>query len=122
MGSPFLHLRKTTNMPVYEYLCDSCGPFSELVSMEFFDKPYDCPDCATPAPRVMLTAPNRSFMSSSLKGAHATNERSADSPKRIGHGPGCSCCGSGKKINSGTLHRPDGSKSFPQKRPWMISH
>jgi hypothetical protein len=53
--------------------------------------------------------------------AHAVNERSADSPKRSsGHGPGCGCCGG--KTSSGTLRRPDGSKSFPAKRPWMISH
>lgn len=27
-----------------------------------------------------------------------------------------------QKMGSKTLHRPDGSKSFPTKRPWMISH
>lgn len=122
-GSPIIYLKKEFSMPVYEYLCNSCGPFSELVSMELFNKPHDCPECATPAPRVMLTAPNRTFMSSALKKAHTTNERSVDSPKRTSHGPGCGCCGGGgKKISSSTLHRPDGSKSFPNKRPWMISH
>lgn len=109
-------------MPVYEYFCDTCGPFEALAPMARYSEPCDCPDCAAPAPRVMMTAPNLAVMSSSIRKAHETNERSADSPKRSGHGPGCSCCSSGKKLGSKTLHRPDGSKSFPTKRPWMISH
>jgi hypothetical protein len=54
--------------------------------------------------------------------AHAVNERAADSPKKLStHGPGCACCAGGAKP-SRTLARPDGSKSFPGARPWMISH
>jgi len=110
-------------MPVYEYLCDACGPFEALETMARFAEPCDCPDCGILAPRVMLTAPNVSFVSSDMRKAHATNERSADSPKTTkSHGPNCGCCGGGQKLNSTTLRRPDGSKSFPTKRPWMISH
>ena len=123
MGRLFPRYERHTDMPVSEYSCASCGIFTEIAPMVLFDKPCNCPKCATPAPRVMLTAPGRASMSSAMKGAHETNERSADNPKRTGHGPGCGCCGGGgKKISSGTLHRPDGSKSFPKKRPWMISH
>jgi hypothetical protein len=70
----------------------------------------------------MMTAPKLSVMDSARRHAHETNERSADSPRKSSHGPGCSCCGTGEKKNSKTLYRPDGSKSFPTKRPWMISH
>jgi hypothetical protein len=35
------------------------------------------------------------------------------------HGAGCSCCSTGK---SNAVKAPDGSKMFPTKRPWMISH
>ncbi|MEO1363845.1 MAG: zinc ribbon domain-containing protein, partial [Pseudomonadota bacterium] len=43
-------------------------------------------------------------------------------PKRSSHGPNCSCCSGGSTRPSKTLHHADGSKSFPTKRPWMISH
>ncbi|WP_420863497.1 FmdB family zinc ribbon protein [Algirhabdus cladophorae] len=110
-------------MPVYEYHCTDCGAFEAMAPMSKFADPCDCPACGTSARRVMLTAPNVSFVSTSLRVGHATNERSADAPKRTStHGPGCSCCSGGSKKSSTTLHRPDGSKSFPTKRPWMISH
>ncbi|MEC8630074.1 MAG: zinc ribbon domain-containing protein [Pseudomonadota bacterium] len=110
-------------MPVYEYLCDSCGPFEALAPMSKFADPCDCPDCAATAPRIMITAPHVSGVSSSTRHAHETNERAADSPKKLSsHGPGCGCCSGGHKKKSKTLYRPDGSKSFPTKRPWMISH
>lgn len=111
-------------MPVYEYWCEDCGPFESLAPMSKFSDPCDCPDCARPAPRVLLTAPKLSVMDSGRRHAFETNERSADSPRKSSHGPGCSCCsgGAGAKKKSKTLYRPDGSKSFPTKRPWMISH
>lgn len=110
-------------MPIYEYWCDNCGPFEALGKVSAFDQPCTCPDCSSKSPRVILTAPSLATMDSNRRHAHATNERSADSPKRSHqHGPGCGCCGGGQKKNSKTLYRPDGSKSFPTKRPWMISH
>lgn len=109
-------------MPIYDYDCETCGPFEALRPMADFAEPCDCPECTKPAPRVLLSAPNVSMVSTESRHAHHTNERSADSPKKSSHGPGCSCCGGGKSKNSGTLYRPDGSKSFPAKRPWMISH
>ena len=109
-------------MPVYEYLCRDCGVFEEMAPMNRFADPCDCPDCGASAPRVMISVPRLSVVSSAKRHAHETNERAADSPKRSSHGPNCSCCGGGSKRTSKTLHRPDGSKSFPTKRPWMISH
>jgi putative FmdB family regulatory protein len=110
-------------MPVYEYKCGTCGVFEEMVPMHAFADPCDCPACGQSAPRVLFSVPHVRGMSSGRMRAHETNERSADSPKRSSHGPGCGCCGGGTaKKNSKTLYRPDGSKSFPTKRPWMISH
>lgn len=108
-------------MPVYAYCCPECGPFEALASMARAADPCQCPECAAAAPRALAT-PVLATMGAARKTAFATNERASDSPRKSSHGPGCSCCGGGKKINSGTLHRPDGSKSFPKKRPWMISH
>ncbi len=110
-------------MPTYEYLCETCGPFESIAPMSKFADPCDCPTCQTEAPRVLITAPRILGMDSGRRRAFETNERSADSPKSTKtHGPGCSCCSGGTKKKSKTLYRPDGSKSFPTKRPWMISH
>ncbi|SMX33261.1 FmdB family zinc ribbon protein [Actibacterium lipolyticum] len=110
-------------MPIYDYVCKDCGPFTDFAPMAQFAAPCNCPDCDALAPRAILSAPKLAIVGGGVRKAHETNERSADSPRKSTHGPGCSCCSAGgKKRSSGTLHRPDGSKSFPNKRPWMISH
>jgi putative FmdB family regulatory protein len=109
---------------MYEYLCEECGPFAEVRPMAEYDRPLDCPHCGSTAPRVILTAPNFSGLSGERRLAHAVNERSAHSPthsadRKKAHGAGCGCC-SGKK--STAKKGKNGAKSFPSKRPWMISH
>ncbi|MEL6218935.1 MAG: zinc ribbon domain-containing protein [Pseudomonadota bacterium] len=109
-------------MPVYEYMCETHGVFETIRPMADHAAPCPCPVCGQDAPRVMLTVPRLAMMEAGNRRAHETNERSSHEPKSTRtHGPGCSCCG-GSKSNSKTLRRPDGSKSFPTKRPWMISH
>ncbi|CAH1655262.1 FmdB family zinc ribbon protein [Chelatococcus asaccharovorans] len=127
-------------MPVYEYECAACGPFTAMRPMADFEAPCDCPDCGAEAPRVLITAPAIGAMNRSSFLAHATNERSAHEPRRSsGHGAGCSCC-SGKSLTlKGARGQGSGSgdgaargaaraaatraaKSFPSARPWMISH
>jgi putative FmdB family regulatory protein len=110
-------------MPVYEYLCDDCGAFTQMRPMSECDLPSDCPHCALEAPRVILTAPHCTTMSAQSRLAHATNERSAHAPRtsnNSAHGAGCACC-SGKSSRMVTRGK-SGSKSFPTTRPWMISH
>lgn len=110
-------------MPVYEYLCEAHGPFEAMRPMAEYAAPCACPDCGTDAPRVMLTVPRLATMDGDHRSAHATNERSAHEPKSTRtHGPGCGCCSGGRSAKSSAVHRPDGSKTFPSKRPWMISH
>jgi|ERR1700683_5372372 putative FmdB family regulatory protein len=116
-------------MPVYEYLCDDCGPFTDMRPMAECDAPRDCPHCASTSPRVILTAPNFFCMPSDKRKAHATNERSANAPSTVdqykaskaSHGPGCGCCATGKPSRLVRRTR-GGAKSFPTARPWMISH
>ncbi len=113
-------------MPVYEYLCDDCGPFTDMRPMSECDDPQDCPRCETTSPRVILTAPNFFCMPADKRKAIATNERSAHAPKTLGeykasHGPGCGCCSSGKPSRL-IRKTKSGAKSFPTARPWMISH
>lgn len=113
-------------MPTYDYICPDCGAFEARASMADFQKPQSCPHCTTESPRALLTVPAFAMMDGTRRHAMATNERSSHEPTRsskVAHGAGCSCCsGKSEKKSSGTLYRPDGSKSFPAKRPWMISH
>ncbi len=112
-------------MPMYEFWCEDHGLFESLRPMAAYAEPCACPDCGASAPRVMATAPRLGASNRGTIRAHETNERAADSPRRLsqqGHGPGCGCCSGGSKRGRKTLRRPDGSKSFPSARPWMISH
>ncbi len=112
-------------MPVYEYLCETCGPFTDMRPMAEYEEPQDCPVCESLSPRVLLTAPRFSCMPASQLKAHATNERSAHAPQTLdqykaSHRANCSCC-SGKKPRLMTKTK-SGAKGFPTARPWMISH
>lgn len=127
-------------MPVYDYLCPRCGPFTEMRPMAECDLPHDCPDCGKGAPRAFLSVPYLASMSSERRLADATNERSASAPRAFSasaHGGGCSCC-SGRSFGpdkhgrgnaaSAAANSPaqssakNSAKSFPSRRPWMISH
>lgn len=118
-------------MPVYDYMCAACGPFTQIHPMSACSEAQPCPDCASPAPRAFLTAPYFAGMDAGRRTAIATNERSAHAPMTNAqfaakseatkkHGAGCGCCGG--KMKSRTRTAASGAKSFPTARPWMISH
>lgn len=112
-------------MPVYDYLCDDCGPFTDFRPMAECDDPQNCPQCTASVPRAFLNVPYYATMKSESRKAHAINERSSHAPKTVGeykaaHAPGCGCC-SGKKSRLMTKSK-SGAKGFPTARPWMISH
>jgi len=112
-------------MPVYDYLCNDCGPFTDMRPMVECDAPQDCPKCESASPRAILRAPNFFCMPAERRKAHATNERSANAPKTLGeykasHGAGCGCCST--KPSRLVKKTRTGAKSFPTARPWMISH
>jgi len=111
-------------MPVYEYQCDAHGVFEVTRPMSAYGEPSTCPTCGETAPRVLVTAPSLGAIDRAAVHAHDVNARASDNPKKLSqHGPGCGCCnGKSKKTNSKTLHHPNGAKSFPSKRPWMIAH
>ncbi len=117
-------------MPLYDYQCPHCGPFDDLQPVSAASEPAACPYCGTDSPR-MIRAPQVLGMDASLRTAYSVNEKSRHEPmfstqeaRDYGHehGPGCSCCSGGKVGKSSALYGADGSKMFPTKRPWMISH
>lgn len=115
-------------MPIYEYQCDEHGVFMEMRPMSEYTDPQPCPECASPARRVMASVPHISGLSAASRLAHALNERSRHAPipssvHGAGHSAGCACCSGGKRQRAtDRAASPGAAKSFPKKRPWMISH
>ena len=115
-------------MPVYDYECPRCGPFTVMRPMAEYDRAAECPGCERESPRAFLTAPYFASMSAERRLALATNERSAHAPRLLSaadrrHGAGCGCCAqkplrAGKSGKSGK----NAAKGFPARRPWMLSH
>src|ERR1700739_2481401 len=113
-------------MPVYEYLCADCGPFTDMRPMSECDDPQDCPRCETSSPRVVLTAPNFFCMPADRNKAIAIYARSAHAPQALYRykatpGPACGCCANTKKPARPMTKTKSGAKGFPTARPWMIS-
>ena len=113
-------------MPVYDYLCHDCGPFTDMRPMANAMHRWIARNAPRNPPRAILTAPNFFCMPSDRRKAHAVNERSANAPKTVSeckasHGAGCGCCSGGKPSRLVKKTR-GGAKSFPTARPWMISH
>ncbi len=122
-------------MPTYDYACPDCGNFDALRSVALRNEPCACPDCGTAAARVFAHAPHLACVSPEQRRAHDTNERAQHAPRsssrdgdagsygRLRHPSGCGCCsGGGASKRGGTVTAPNGAKTFPSKRPWMISH
>jgi putative FmdB family regulatory protein len=113
-------------MPTYDYACAACGGFDAIRSLARRDEPAPCPACGVASPRVFVAAPGLALMESATRTARATNERASHEPRssrdyvRLKHPAGCGCCGTAKR--GATRISPNGSKAFPGKRPWMISH
>ncbi|MCA8431187.1 FmdB family zinc ribbon protein [Burkholderia seminalis] len=111
-------------MPIYDFECASCGPFSVMRRIADREKPCRCPECGAQGGRV-IGAPSLALMTGARRAAHATNERAAHAPRQSDDGPplrhraGCSCCSGGSAKLAGTAS--DGLKR-PAGRPWMISH
>jgi len=114
-------------MPTYDYECRDCGGFDALRSLAQRNEPATCPDCGAASPRVFASAPRLGLLEEGTRRAMDVNERARHEPRssrdyqRLKHPAGCGCCSTGRSRKS-TVTAPDGAKSFPGKRPWMISH
>ena len=98
-------------MPVYDYICSRCGPFSAVRPMAEFAASQPCRGCGAAAARALLSAPAFAGMAPARLRAEAVNERSANAPSRAQrHAAGCGCCA------------PQPRTQARVKRPWMLSH
>lgn len=116
-------------MPTYDYDCPACGGFDAFRTLAARNEPAICPDCSEVCPRVFVSAPRLALLASTTRSAMDINERASHEPKssrdyaRLKHPSGCGCCStSGSSRRGATLRAANGDKTFPSKRPWMISH
>ena len=113
-------------MPTYDYACSQCGTFEVRRSIAQREAAAACPICGVMCQRVLISAPMLAVMSPQKRHAIITNERASHEPRSSRsyetkmHPSGCSCCSG--KASKATVVTSDGSKAFPSKRPWMISH
>ncbi len=110
-------------MPIYDYLCDACGPFTALQPMSAYEADMNCPECGGAAPRALLSVPHFAVMDAGRRKAHALNERNAHMPATSAgtgrHPRGCACC---KPAGKRQADAPAAMKTATGPRPWMISH
>lgn len=107
-------------MPVYEYECRRHGYFEAMRPMSESQAQQPCPQCDRASPRVILSAAAVPFMAPAARHAHSTNERAQHEPKSSKHHVHGRNCGCGSKKANATATAA--GKTFPSKRPWMISH
>ncbi len=122
-------------MPLYDYKCREHGLFHELAMLSESAQPKPCPQCGTPAGRVVMLPPELLAMAPARRDAIARNERSRHEPRfstpehraedqaraEHRHGKGCGCHDHGV-TKPKVFYTADGKKMFPSARPWMISH
>ncbi len=78
-------------MPIYEYVCGDCGPFTGMAPMAAFAAPQPCPACGELAPRNLVTAP-------ALGGPVGASQ--AATAGRPSHAAGCGCCGPRRSLRA----------------------
>jgi putative FmdB family regulatory protein len=110
-------------MPLYEYECAAHGTFEAMRPLAEYQLPHACPECGEQSARVVTTV-NLGLVPTTTRKAHQRNEKSAHAPgsTRERHGKGCSCCSGDQRKRSNAVTTAGGAKTFPSKRPWMISH
>lgn len=94
-------------MPVYEFLCESCGPFEERRSFESTAEPMSCPKCGDGARRV-YSMPATKRMPAGLSKALDRSEKSASEPEVVRRP-------AARRGGQGHHHHSPG-------RPWTVGH
>src|SRR6188768_4057437 len=72
-------------MPVYEYECQDCGPFTAFRNLAQSSEPFPCPACGTISPKIFSIV-NMRLMRPATRIAHERNERSSHAPHVCGSG------------------------------------
>ena len=95
-------------VPVYDFVCEGCGPFEQRRSFAEAGNPMACPSCGGEARRV-YSMPNTKRMPTALSGAMDRAEKSAHEPEVVRRPEGGT-------TTSGKKHR------HSHGRPWALGH
>lgn len=121
-------------MPLYEYECVGCGPFSALRKMSESSMPMQCESCGNESARV-ISVPYFALMAKAKKSAYERNEKSAHEPKSIKRSS-CGCSGKHTCQTTTSQTNPIKENKFISTqqgngfqmqtkrtaRPWMLGH
>jgi putative FmdB family regulatory protein len=106
-------------MPLYEFNCEQCGPFTELRRVSECDMPAQCPECNLSALR-MISVPRLAIMEKNNRTAWERNEKSAHEPRQVK---------SGHRHNHSHEHKAKHNHQHQHShkhghsgRPWMLGH
>lgn len=108
-------------MPLYDYNCETCGPFRQFRSISDRAAPIACEHCGASVERL-LTAPQLNLMSSNNRIAETRNEKSAHEPNvvtMVGRGADQKPVPKAPKPLQNKTPRLGHAHSH---RPWMIGH
>ncbi len=72
-------VRRGDEVPIYDFVCEDCGPFEQRRSFAEAGEPMACPSCEREARRV-FSMPNTRSMPTALSGAMDRAEKSAYEP------------------------------------------
>ena len=106
-------------MPIYDYLCPTCGPFEERRPMIESKASATCANCHAAAPR-MPAAPRLNLMSSNNRIAETRNEKSAHEPDVV-HRMAAHDSNARGKHHRVQAHSHSHAQR-PSPRPWMLGH
>ena len=107
-------------MPVYEYNCGECGPFTKMRGLDQSSAPANCPECGAASPKIFSVI-NLRAMRPENRVAWERNERSANAPHVCG--AGCSHGPTKSKRAPTPGEKPALQTSSKQnRRPWMLGH
>ena len=116
-------------MPLYEYRCNDCGPFSAIRKMSESSLPAFCENCGGASKRL-ISAPHFALLGQAQRIAHERNEKSAHEPRSMRRS-NCGCtgnhtCKTNAKSESVKQTGQEGAAFQMQTRktarPWMLEH
>ncbi|MBT4627156.1 MAG: zinc ribbon domain-containing protein [Rhodospirillales bacterium] len=108
-------------MPLYNYVCNDCGPFEEWQSMSQSAEPNTCTNCGEQSGRDVST-PALALMSPITRTAHFRNEKSASNPEVVNKPKNVKAEEGHGKSKGHTHHNHAHSHGHGPSRPWMIGH
>jgi putative FmdB family regulatory protein len=92
-------------MPLYEYQCADCGPFSAWGSMALAAGPADCPGCHRPAQRILSA-------SQIASAGRSGRRRGWSEPRLVQH----------SADPPPAPKQPEHRHPHAPARPWMLGH